>query len=100
MSTKGKITDPALREARRLHKAEVRRQYDETRKLGHYMLSVYVPNQWKEPGLGVAVREFIATLIAATRNSGKRKSSIVELIKAEEGRVRTASTNDGGKGQF
>lgn len=98
MSTKGKIIE-AAREAQRLHKAEVRRQYDENRKLGHYMLSVYVPNSWKEAGLGVAVREFIETLIAATPNCGKRKTSIVELIKAEEVRVRTASTSDGGKGQ-
>jgi hypothetical protein len=87
MSSNQKITDPAALEARRIRKAEVRRQYDESRKLDHYMLSVYVPKAWKEEGLGVAVRELIFAHIAVQRAAGKRKVSIVKTLKEEVTRL-------------
>lgn len=87
MSSNTKVTDPAALEARKIRKAEIRKHYDESRKLEQYMLSVYVPKAWKEQGLGVAVREHICALIAAQRAAGKRKVSIVKALKEEVARL-------------
>ena len=57
-----------------------RKKYDQKRAVRDFMLAIYMPKAWKQPLLGVALRELCKALLERQARLGRRRAKLKTLI--------------------
>lgn len=68
-----------------------REKYDKKRAERDFMLAIYMPKTWKQPLLGVALRELCKALLERQASLGRGRMKLKTLIVELTERVRSGS---------